>query len=122
MIPIQNPKSKIQNGNDRLRPLNQPTPAAVEATPGGEPKAMLWRGVFKRVAAVHDSWRIDDEWWREEIARRYFAVELEGGRRVTVYHDLVRDAWYAQAYESPREGATLTRGRPGEKARGRQSA
>src|SRR3990172_4100629 len=99
MTPIQNPKSKIQNGNDRLRPLSQPAPAAVEATPEGEPKAMLWRGVFKRVAAVHDSWRIDDEWWREEIARRYFAVELEGGRRVTVYHDLVQNLWYAQAYE-----------------------
>jgi hypothetical protein len=85
-------------------------PAAVEATTAGEPKAMLWRGVYKRVAAIHDSWRIDDEWWRDEIARRYFVAELEGGRRVTVYHDLVRDTWYAQSYEAPRAGAALMRG------------
>jgi hypothetical protein len=93
-------------------------PAAVEATTAGEPKAILWRGVYKRVAAIHDSWRIDDEWWRDEIARRYFVVELEGGRRVTVYHDLVRDAWYAQSYEAPRAGTGMLKGRHG----GRQSA
>jgi hypothetical protein len=89
-------------GAGRLRPLNQPLPAAVEATPYGEPKAMLWRRVFRRVVAIHDTWRIDDEWWRDEIARRYFVAEMEGGRRLTVYHDLVADAWYAQPYEAPK--------------------
>lgn len=79
-------------------PINTPHPLAVEATAAGLPIAVLWRGVFKRVAAIHDRWRIDDEWWRDEISRRYFAIELEGGRRLTLYHDLVRDAWFAQAY------------------------
>ena len=91
-------------GAARFRPLNEPAPLAVEATARGLPKAVLWRGAFLPVAAIHDSWRIDDEWWREEIARRYFNVELEGGRRVTVFHDLVRDLWYAQTYEGPRAG------------------
>jgi hypothetical protein len=63
---------------------------------------VLWRGVYRRVAAIHDSWRIDDEWWREEIARRYFVVELDDGRRLTLYHDLIADAWYAQPYDGPR--------------------
>jgi len=90
-------------GAGRFRPLNQPTPIAVEATPQGEPKAVLWRGVYRRVVAVHDRWRIDDEWWREEISRRYHVVELEGGRRITIFHDLIADAWYAQPYEAPRE-------------------
>ncbi|MEO9255204.1 MAG: hypothetical protein ABI305_06675 [Tepidiformaceae bacterium] len=85
-----------------LRRLNQPQPAAVEADALGEPKAMLVRGVFQRVSTIHDSWRIDDEWWRDEIARRYFAVELEGGRHLTVYHDLVTDAWFAQSYDGPK--------------------
>lgn len=89
-------------GDGRFRPLNQPVPAAVEATPRGLPKAMLWRGVYRTVAAVHDTWRIDDEWWRDAISRRYFAVELDGGARVTIYHDLARDAWYAQPYQPPR--------------------
>ena len=89
-------------GDGRFRPLNQPVPAAVEATTRGLPKAMLWRGTYREVAAIRDSWRIDDEWWRDEISRRYFAIELEGGAHVTVYHDLARDAWYVQPYEAPR--------------------
>ncbi len=88
----------------RFRALNEPTPVAVEASARGMPKAVLWRGAYLRVVAIHDSWRIDDEWWREEVARRYFSLELEGGRRITVYQDLVKDAWYTQAYESPRAG------------------
>jgi len=93
---------KEKEPGQHLRSLNEPAPAAVEADGRGVPKAMLWRGAYKRVAAIHETWRIDDEWWREEIARRYFTVELEGGRRVTVFHDLIVDAWYAQPYEAPR--------------------
>ncbi len=89
-------------GAGRVRPLNKPSPVAVEAGKYGEPKAVLWRGVYRLVAAIHDTWRIDDEWWRDEIARRYFVVELEGGRRVTIYHDLAKDAWYAQGYDAPK--------------------
>jgi hypothetical protein len=82
--------------------LNEPVPAAVEANPNGTPTTLLWRGAYRRVTALHDTWRVDDEWWRDEIARRYFVVEVEGGRRLTLYHDLVRDLWYAQPYDGPR--------------------
>ncbi|MGE5595082.1 MAG: hypothetical protein ACM3S1_03490 [Hyphomicrobiales bacterium] len=75
----------------------------MEATLQGEPTAVLWRGAYRKVVATHDTWRIDDEWWRDEIARRYFLVELEGRRRVTIFHDLIGDAWYAQPYDAPRE-------------------
>lgn len=100
---VQDPRTATGAGG--LRRLNEPRPAAIEANARGEPKAMLWRGVYRHVCAIHDTWRIDDEWWREPIARRYFLAELEGGRRVTVYHDLVRDAWYEQGYEAPRRAA-----------------
>ena len=105
-------------GVDSLRRLNQPRPAAVEATTAGEPTAILWKGVFKRVRAIHDTWRIDDEWWRDEIARRYFAVELEGGRHLTLYHDLIADAWYAQSYDGPHESVAAA----GKPARARHTA
>jgi hypothetical protein len=65
------------------------------------PVAMLDGGVYRRVTAIHETWRIDDEWWRDAIARRYFALELDGKRRVTVYHDLATDTWYSQTYEPP---------------------
>lgn len=90
--------------NRRLRPLNRPAPVAVEADQRGAPRAVLWKGAFMPVVGVADTWRIDDEWWREEIARRYFVAELQGGRRITLFHDLVGDLWYAQTYEAPREG------------------
>jgi hypothetical protein len=64
------------------------------------------------VRTIHDTWRIDDEWWRDEIARRYFAVELEGGRHLTLYHDLIGDAWYAQSYDGPRESIPVARKPP----------
>ena len=101
--------SRTAAGAGGLRLLNQPKPTAVEATPSGEPKSVVVQGRFQQVRTVLNSWRIDDEWWREEIARRYFALELEGGRRLTVYHDLVRDLWYAQPYEAPRSGESLRR-------------
>jgi hypothetical protein len=93
----------VSAGRDGVRALNQPAPAAVEASPRGRPLAVLWRGVFRRVSAIHDTWRIDDEWWRDEISRRYFHVELDDGRRLTLYHDLYHDAWFAQPYDGPRE-------------------
>lgn len=100
---VQDPRTTAGAGG--VRQLNQPQPAAVEANAHGEPVAMMWKGRYRRVETVHDSWRIDDEWWRREIARRYFAIEMEGGRRMTLYHDLLADVWYSQAYEGPRRMA-----------------
>ncbi|MGD9932656.1 MAG: DUF6504 family protein [Dehalococcoidia bacterium] len=88
---------------EAVRPLNLPAPAAVDATDQGAPRGVLWRGVYRRVQAIHDTWRIDDEWWREEVSRRYFVVELDYGRRLTLYRDLLRDTWFTQPYEPAKE-------------------
>lgn len=108
---VENPRTPAGPGGLRL--LNQPKPAAVEATPAGEPAAAVWQGRYQRVRAITDSWRIDDEWWRDEIARRYFVAELESGRRLTLFCDLVTGTWYAQPYEGPRDGGSILRGRAG---------
>ena len=100
------PRDKSPKPNSEgIVALNTPRPAAVETGRHGEPTAVIWRGAYSRVAAIHDTWRIDDEWWRDEIARRYYVVELEGGRRLTLYRDLVGDLWYVQPYEGPRSAA-----------------
>lgn len=93
---------KKANQSEGIIPLNTPRPAAVEPGRHGEPAAVIWRGSYQRVAAIHDTWRIDDEWWRDEIARRYYVVELESGRRLTLYRDLMGDVWFVQPYEGPR--------------------
>ncbi len=108
---VENPGTPAGAGSLRL--LNQPKPAAVEATPAGAPAAVVWQGRYQRVRAIADSWRIDDEWWRDEIARRYYVIELESGRRLTLFCDLVTGTWYAQSYEGPREGGSILRGRAG---------
>ncbi len=104
------PDAGAATGAGRLRPLNNPRPLAVVADEHLEPRAVVVRGVYRPVAAIHDSWRIDDEWWRAEVARRYFVLELQGGRRLTAYHDLVADLWYAQSYDGP-QTAAATRGK-----------
>ncbi len=93
--------SRKAAGARSLRPLNQPFPVAVELSPRGIPRAILWRGRARRVTAVHDSWRIDDEWWRDPISRRYFAVECSDGRQLTVFCDLEHDQWFVQPYGGP---------------------
>lgn len=85
----------------RLRPLGRPRPVDVRTDEDGEPTHVRLPGRPARtVDAVRERWRIDDEWWREPIAREYRAVVLDGGRLVTLYHDLLEGRWYAQRGES----------------------
>jgi hypothetical protein len=51
------------------------------------------------VESIVETWRIDDEWWREKpVSRQYWRVVLEDGRVVDVYRDLVVGNWWRQAY------------------------
>ena len=91
------------SGAGAFRPLNQPQPVRVEAEADGERPIAVWeRGVRLPVARVEDVWRIDDEWWREEhVARTYFEVLLEGGKRLTLFFDRATGdratgRWYRQ--------------------------
>lgn len=96
----------------RLRPLDVPHPARVETDGEGRPVALhdgghrsakrggrrALRGGRRMwaVAAIRETWRIDDEWWRRPISRLYFAVVLENGRPVTLYRDLRSGRWFLQ--------------------------
>lgn len=51
------------------------------------------------VEMVVETWRIDDEWWRDKsVSRMYWRVVLEDGRVVDVYRDLASGKWWRQAY------------------------
>ncbi|HUG15295.1 MAG TPA: hypothetical protein VMM78_09775 [Thermomicrobiales bacterium] len=80
-----------------IRSINQPRPLAVEADDKGLPLELTQHG-SKHVAAIQDVWRIDDEWWRDLISRRYFRVVLDSGEIRTIYHDLVSGEWFEQWY------------------------
>ena len=80
---------------NRLRPLNMPQ--AIETTLEDDlPVAITVEGKSKRVDAIRETWRIDDEWWRNQIARRYVEVILEGGGHFVLYEDLLAGKWFLQ--------------------------
>ena len=82
----------MRNGYDRLRALNVPRRVEVELDAVGSPVTVD----LATVETVQETWRIDDEWWRMPIVRRYVEVILEGGGRVVLFEDLITGEWFAQ--------------------------
>ena len=80
-----------------LVPLDRPRTVDVRTDEHGEPVHVRLPGKpARRVDAVRERWRIDDEWWRAPISREYLAVVLDDGRHLTLYHDLLEGGWYVQ--------------------------
>ncbi len=50
-----------------------------------------------RVETVGEVWRVDDEWWRQPISRRYVEVVLEGGKHTVIFEDLNSGHWFMQS-------------------------
>lgn len=78
--------------------LFQLRPIRVLGSPRSVPKMLVRYDRERRVTQIIDVWRIDDEWWREEIQRRYFLLELDDGSDASVFQDLVSGRWYEQRY------------------------
>jgi hypothetical protein len=72
----------------------------VEADAEGRPVAVTLRpGERLRVLQVQDTWRIDDEWWRQRpVSRLYWRLTLEDGQVLTLYDDLLARVWFRQGY------------------------
>ena len=79
-----------------VTPLNAPREIRVAAAGDGCPVSVRIAGRQRRVARISNQWRIDDEWWRQEISRRYFELELGDGLVITIFEDLVSGRWYRQ--------------------------
>ena len=76
---------EAEAGPAELKPMGQPRPISVR---GAEyPEAVLWRDQWQPVLKVREEWRLNDEWWTREIARRYFRIVLANGRQITVFND-----------------------------------
>ncbi|MFN3652801.1 MAG: hypothetical protein ACK47B_24745 [Armatimonadota bacterium] len=69
----------------------------METGKEGAPRVVT-AGTRQAVVRVHDEWRVEDEWWRQPISRRYFRVTLEDGRCLTLFHDTLVRRWYRQHY------------------------
>ncbi len=80
----------------RLRPLNLPRSIGVELNEDDLPVTIAFASKRRQVEEIGEIWRIDDEWWRDQIARRYVEVMLVGGGHVVVYENLVDGGWFMQ--------------------------
>jgi protein ImuB len=79
------------------RPLNPPVPIDVRESPHQTPRVIKINGRWRKVVSIVDVCNVDEEWWRERpISRMYYRVDLEGGRRMIVFRDMVDGAWYRQ--------------------------
>ena len=66
-------------------------PIEVELDAGGTLVAIRWNG-RREVVEVCNRWRVEEDWWREPIARDYFKVV--GDRWLAlVYLDRVDGSW-----------------------------
>jgi hypothetical protein len=84
---------------DRVRSLNLPRPIQVTVdAQSGLPRILHEGNRSRRVLRIQDSWRVDDEWWREPISRHYVQVLLRDGAIRTLFHDRIADRWFEQTY------------------------
>jgi len=77
---------------DRLRAINTPRRVEVKLGATGLPVMVKRRAI----ESVGEIWRIDDEWWRAPIHRRYVEAILEGGKHVVLFEDLITGEWWMQ--------------------------
>ncbi len=91
------PQQKPRTGPRPLLLLPKPEIAEVLALlPEGPPRRFRWRGVMHNVAQADGPERIADEWWRnseaqDHLARDYYVVEDESGRRFWLYREGVQE-------------------------------
>ena len=78
----------------RTSPFN-PEPVAVFSS-DNVPVRVLFKRKMQEVREITNIWRVDDSWWSRPASRMYFALELHGGSRITVFHDLLSNKWYRQ--------------------------
>ena len=87
-----------ESGEAEAEALDAPIAVRVEAD-AGWPIALVERGVRRAVESVEDIWRVEDGWRRRTpVSRTYFEVLLEDGRRLSIFHDHLREEWRRQRY------------------------
>lgn len=77
-------------------------PVAVRAA-GGKPRAFRFRGRWREIVAILDSWREAGEWWEESLDRTervMFRVQVErGGLFELEWHPASKDWRLYKAYD-----------------------
>lgn len=79
-----------------MRPASfNPEPVDVFSS-DNVPVRVHFKKKMQKVQEITNVWRVDDNWWSRPASRMYYALELDGGSRITVFHDLLSNTWYRQ--------------------------
>ena len=73
--------------------LGQTQEIAVKVDSSGIPLSFIHKGQHRKVAGIHEYWRIADGWWGDEVRRDYFRIETAQGM-CDIYHDTIGNRWY----------------------------
>lgn len=68
----------------------------VETDADGTPIRIRMEGVTHGEVGICNQWRVDDDWWREPVARAYFKVVTRDGLLCTVFWDEIRGTWHLE--------------------------
>ena len=68
----------------------------VETDDDGIPVRIRMDGVTHGEVGICNQWRVDDDWWREPVARAYFKVVTRDGLLCTVFWDEIRGTWHLE--------------------------
>ena len=68
----------------------------VETDGAGTPIRIRMNGVTHGEVGICNQWRVDDDWWREPVARAYFKVVTRDGLLCTVFWDEIRGTWHLE--------------------------
>ncbi len=101
---VQTPRETTRSRG--VRRLNTPQPIAVHVDPSSRlPTAIRKRGeAWEKITSFEDTWRVEDEWWREvPLIRTYYRALLEDGRPLTLFLDEITGRWHTiRVSELPR--------------------
>ena len=74
------------------------TPPTIEVTvdAAGEPVRLHWRRWQAEIAAVCNRWRVEEDWWRAEVARDYYKIRTDDGTLCVIFRDRHTGTWHLQ--------------------------
>ena len=68
----------------------------VETDADGQPRNLRLDGATHGEVGVCNRWRVDDDWWRNLVARAYYKVVTRDGLLCTIYLDEMRGTWHLE--------------------------
>ena len=68
----------------------------VDTDEQGTPTRLRLDGVTHAEVGICNRWRVDDDWWREPVARAYFKLVTRDGLLCTVFWDEIRGTWHLE--------------------------